>query len=104
MCKDFTRPCFERLKTIVQDDKQRARDHIAACNLILAYAWGRPKESIDLTQTYDITADFLDALRLVNEKAQPAKLLNPPPIDAANELNLGRMPAHEVLPEGWEKD
>lgn len=100
-CKELTPAIIKRLAKIIHSDEERARDQIAACNTVLAYGWGKAHQSVDVTQTYDITADFLRSLQLINNAATDPKNITPPNINAEKDLKIGPMPANQVIPAEW---
>ena len=68
LCKLHTVECVEGLINIVRDDAAKDSDKISAITAILGYGWGKPKANVDLTTTYDVTGDFLEALKAVNRR------------------------------------
>jgi len=68
LCKLHTVECVEGLINIARDDGAKDSDKISAITAILGCGWGKPKANVDLTTTYDVTADFLQALRAVNKR------------------------------------
>lgn len=84
MCKLHSRECVEQLLKIVRDPEEKTSHQLQAISTILAYGNGKPRASVDVVSTYDITMDFLEALRLVNNKVAPAPeptLIEATPID-----------------------
>jgi len=73
LCKLHTAECVEGLINIVRDGRARNSDKINAINTILSYGHGKPRASVDVTSTYDVTGDFLAALKAVNARATDAK-------------------------------
>ena len=68
MCRVHDTECVAGLIKIVRDGNAENSDKITAINTLLSYAHGKPKASVDVTQTFDITGQYLEALKAVNQK------------------------------------
>lgn len=73
-CRKLTSLCVENLARILTDSRARNADKLTAATLVLGYSAGRPRISADLNVEYSIHADFLAALRQVNDRAADPKL------------------------------
>lgn len=86
MCKMNSPKCVERLVEIVGDKKERTTDQLTAINLLLSFGFGKPKASLDLNASHDVTVQFLDALKEINARVVDDE---PPLIETAAEGDAG---------------
>ena len=68
LCKLHTRAGVDAVVTVLNNERAKDADRLRAAELLWAYAWGKPKASVDLSHTYDVTQDFLAALQAINGK------------------------------------
>ena len=73
MCRMHAPECLDGLLEIIRSSSSKDSNKITAISTVLSYGFGKPKTTVDLNTTYDITADFLAALREVNAKTVDAK-------------------------------
>ena len=72
LTKVHTENAVAVLAEIMMDPENKAGERIAAAESLLSRTYGKPRATVDLNSTYDVTQDFLQALKEVNRKGQRA--------------------------------
>ncbi len=75
-CRDATADVIKQLKTEV---KKKGPDWLAAAKLLMAYGWGSPSASVEITRPDDPTPPAnvrLDAKRLTKEELEATMVLH----------------------------
>lgn len=63
-----TEACVQTLAGMVVSAKEKSSNRLQAAKILLEFGWGKPKQAIDLNAKGDLTVQFLDALKTINEK------------------------------------
>ncbi len=68
LCKNATDDCVRMLHEIVLSDEEKSSDRVAAAQWLMSYAWGRPKQQVDISGEVTVQDAFIAALKAVNEE------------------------------------
>lgn len=70
MCRLHTKECVQGLVEIMRNTKEKTSNRLTAIAALCSYGHGKPKMQLDVHANYDITADFLNALKAVNDQVK----------------------------------
>lgn len=82
LCRTHNPACVKHLVRVMNNEETRDRDRLVAIDMLLSYGNGKPKSSVDINAKHDVTSEFLDALKLVNQRAVDQRERNVKMIEA----------------------